>query len=161
MVAGRAETQDALRRTAWAVVLSICPFGLNAQSPTTTATSAPDRLPRFVSGGYLDLYPAAAQRLNQQGAVDLEFRIDASGHAQEVKELYSAYPSLAATARRMLTGGTFQVPPDWSSSSSASVRFVTEYQFVLVAPPAHCPAPEAAARVAGAHVAVICADQLR
>jgi len=122
--------------------------------PLESAASAPGKMPRFVAAGDALWYPAVAQRLGEQGPVDIEFSVDGLGRVQNLNVAYEAAHDLRAPAERFFHNGVFRVPPDWEATGSDKQRFAAEFQFVLVGPGQSCPRAQPA-RVADAPVVVV------
>lgn len=104
------------------------------------------------------LYPPRAQRLGEQGEVDMEFRIDRGGHPRDVRETYAATRDLGAAAERQIRTLRFDVPRDWAESGSDNRIIQAEFQFSL-----RCRADSPAIyppRVVGASVISVCAQLL-
>jgi hypothetical protein len=55
------------------------------RSAESHSASVPGAMPRFVSGGHEEYYPASSSRRREQGIVDLEFSIDGQGHVSAVE----------------------------------------------------------------------------
>lgn len=125
------------------------------QPAPESAATAPGKMPRFVSAGTADWYPAPARRLGEQGSVDVEFSVDGRGHVQDLKETYAVASAFRAPAEQYLRYGVFRVPPDWEATGSHKQRFTAEFQFVLASAGQACSGKQTP-RVADAYVVVIC-----
>lgn len=130
-------------------------FGPIRRTQTEPAASKAGDMPRFVSGGNQDFYPAKAKRLNEQGVVGVVFNIDGTGRVQRIKQLYADAPDLAAGAGDFLVDGVFRVPSNWEETAYDKQRFFMEFQFSIVAPGVACPQGKAP-RESSAKVVTIC-----
>jgi hypothetical protein len=130
------------------------------RSAESHPASVPGAMPRFVSGGHADYYPASSKGRDEQGIVDLEFNIDGQGHVFEVKQTFAVSRGLGDSAASQLRDGIFRVPADWVQTGSDKLRFAIEYQFKLLGHGSQCPAPEDAPRITGAKVVAICSALL-
>lgn len=81
-----------------------------------------------------DYYPAAAKRAGKEGRVLLEFRIAASGKAEEVMVLQADEGELfSAKAIQLVQGAKFAVDKDaWEKSGNATHRFRFGVTFELM-----------------------------
>jgi TonB family protein len=110
---------------------------------------------RMRTARWRDFYPEPARRLHEQGEVDLEFRIDARGHAQDISETYAAAPDLGKSAQELIRTAVFDVPSDWVQRESNPLRM--EVQFVLNCH-GNCSYPP---RIAGTQVMTVAAQFIR
>lgn len=101
-----------------------------------------------------DYYPAAAKRRGETGIVNFEFSIDGTGHARDVRQIYSATGDLGASARSLLTDVQFHLPPDWESKGYQKLRFTFEVHYALWA--SGHPCEQLPLRVPDAQLLVIC-----
>ena len=116
-------------------------------------------MPSYQVNFDVDLYPATAKRLNEQGIAGIEFSINGKGHAQDIRELYATAADLGKGAQAVLGASTFKVLPDWAQKGYQSVRFSMEFQYSLVDKPP-CPG-QAPPRLQTAEVVAICASKLK
>jgi hypothetical protein len=108
----------------------------------------------------MDLYPAPARRLNEEGVVDVEYSIDGNGHARDVKQLYASSPHLGTHLPEYLKSAAFRVPTTWEQTGSQNERYTMEFQFAL-SPPQGCSATSLAApRIPEATVIAVCSSRL-
>jgi hypothetical protein len=116
-----------------------------------------DRIPRFVPGDFIPLYPPSSIRRREQGAVDVEFSIDGQGRATGLKQVKAAYSDLGERLPEYFKQGVFKVPRDWEQTGSDKRRFTREFLFTLAPPGSACPASRAPADVPNApDVTYIC-----
>jgi hypothetical protein len=115
-----------------------------------------DKMPRFVFATGSDLYPPISIRLREQGAVDFEFSIDASGRIKDLTERYAAGKHLDQFIPDVLHKGIFRVPKDWEQMGSDRRRFIIEFQFSLTRRGSHCDPNQAPPHIPGAEVIRVC-----
>jgi len=121
--------------------------------PELVATN-PDKMPRFLSGPIH--YPDIALARRHHGVIDLAFRIDELGHAQDIKQIFGEYSELAEMSASSLKGGRFKVPSDWNTTKSPEKTFTIEFQYSIADNGSHSECPKAEPRIKGAEVDVIC-----
>ena len=100
-----------------------------------------------------DFYPQSAARRLLQGAVGIEFQIDAQGRAQNLQQTYADNSEFAEKTQAFLKSGQFKVSDDWGQTSGPDLRFVVEVQFSL-ARGSDC--EKKPPRVADTEVLVVC-----
>lgn len=126
--------------------------------PEWTAAEHPDRVPRFVPGEFMPLYPEPSRRRREQGAVDVEFSIDGHGRATDLKQVKATYSDLGERLPEYFKQGVFRVPRDWEQTGSDKRRFAKEFLFTLAQPSSACPASRAPVNIPNApDVTYICA----
>lgn len=113
--------------------------------PEWLAAEHPDRIPRFVPGEFVSLYPPPSIRRGEQGAIDVEFSIDDRGRATGLKLVKSAYSDLGERLPEYFEQRVFKVPRDWEQTGSDRRRFTKEFLFTLAPPGSACPASRAPA----------------
>lgn len=117
----------------------------NRSNDASEAGSEPgrsgSRLPRFISSGVDYLYSAQAQRLGEEGDVDVAFNIDRQGHVQELRQFFASAPHLGERIPRFLHNGVFKVGPNWHASGGDQRRYRMEFQFSLRCPAVSKPSP--------------------
>jgi hypothetical protein len=91
--------------------------------PEWTAAEHPDRVPRFVRGELIPLYPDSSRRRREQGAVEVEFSIDGRGRVTDLKQVKAAYRDLGERLPEYFDQGLFRVPRDWVETGSDKRRF--------------------------------------
>lgn len=113
----------------------------DASEPGSKPDRSGSRLPRFTSSGVDFLYSARAQRLGEEGDVDVAFNIDQRGHVQDLRQFFSSAPHLGERIPRFLRNGVFKVGPDWHASGGDQRRYRMEFQFSLRCPVVSRPTP--------------------
>ena len=127
--------------------------------PASADKPAPVKQPRMIAPP-TDLYPAVARRLGEEGIVDVEYSIDATGHARDVREVYASAPHLADHIPGYLQSAVFRVPANWEQTGSQNARYTFEFRFAL-SPPQGCSALSGAEpRLPGATVISVCGSRL-
>lgn len=108
---------------------------------------APGEMPRFLPESSMDPpYPEGEWAAGEQGVVDVEFRIDGRGVAQDVKVTNDAARDFSKVVVSTLRSGGFKIPPGWEQSAASKERFTMEFRFQLGCP-ATFPLPKAPRQV--------------
>jgi len=110
-------------------------------------------LPDFVASSD-DFYPESAARRLLQGAVGIEFQIDAKGHVQQLQPTYTDNADFSAKAQEYLKQGRFRTVDGWEQAGGPEIKFVVEIQFSIVRDGATC--DKKPPRVADTEVLVVC-----
>jgi hypothetical protein len=127
--------------------------------PITLADAKSGKTPRFVAGPVdFELYPAAAKRRGEHGAVDFEFTIDGRGHVRDIKQTYSAGSDLGKDIPHYLENGVFRVPVGWAQAGLENQHYKFEVQYSFIRHGAPC-TEQKPARAVGAEAIAICADR--
>jgi hypothetical protein len=138
--------------------MQFIPVDLSSLPVPELVASSPTKMPRFLPGEGA-FYPDYARRYRRQGVVDLSFRIDELGHAQDIKQLFAAFPELGASSLSHLKSGRFKVPADWVTTNSEAKIFTIEFQYMIVdRPSAVC--SKADPKIEGAEAVGICANAI-
>jgi TonB family protein len=118
------------------------------------AQATPPGLPRGRLDSKQEFYPPDALRREEQGDVDLEFRIDGHGQVRDIRKTYAATRDLAASAQEMIQRTGFDVPNDWEQRGADKQVFTVEVQYNVRC---HGPGLRYPPRVVEAEVIYICA----
>jgi hypothetical protein len=105
-------------------------------------------------------YPMRAKARSEQGAVDVEFSLDARGHPRDLRTTYADADALSTPTSDFLSSLVFRVPADWETSGAAMQRFTFEAQYSLVTRGQPCPPPAAPTRIAGATLVLVCGTEI-
>jgi hypothetical protein len=111
------------------------------------------QLPDFVASPG-NFYPESAARRLLQGAVGIEFQIDAEGHVQALQPRYTDNPDFAEKAQEYLKQGRFRTVDGWEQGGGPELTFVVEVQFSVVRDGPIC--EKKPPRVADIEVLVVC-----
>jgi len=147
-------TSSFLRRmaTLW-ITLAVSVASASDPAPAVPAAAALYQLPDFdASPG--DFYPEFASRRLLQGAVGIEFQIDAEGHVQALQPTYGDNPDFAEKAQEFLKKGRFRPVAGWEQAGGPEIKFVVEVQFSMVRDGYTC--DKKPPRVADTEVLVVC-----
>jgi hypothetical protein len=135
-------------------------------SGVAASDSGPD--PELPAGAFLlpdfvaspdDFYPESASRRLLQGAVGIEFQIDAEGHVQALRPTYTDNPDFAEKAQEYLKKGRFKTVDGWEQAGGPDLKFVVEVQFSVVRDGPIC--EKKPPRVADTEVLVVCKQLVR
>lgn len=127
--------------------------GVSASDAEVPAGAPLLQLPDFVASPG-DFYPESAARRLLQGAVGIEFQIDAQGHVEALQPTYTDHPDFSEKAQEFLKIGRFRTSDDWEQAGGPGLRFVVEVQFSVARNGAAC--EKKPPRVADTEVLVVC-----
>jgi hypothetical protein len=135
--------------------MALAVSGVSASDPDPAVPAAAPlyQLPHFdASPG--DFYPDSAARRLLQGAVGIEFQIDAEGHVQNLQQTYTNYPDFSEKAQEYLKKGQFRTVEGWEQAGGPELKFVVEVQFSVVREGTTC--DKKPPRVADIEVLAVC-----
>jgi hypothetical protein len=130
------------------------PIDLSKVPVAESVAANPDKMPRFLSGPLH--FPDSALARRHQGVVDLGFRIDELGRAQDIQQIFGEYSELIDMSVSSLKGGRFKVPSDWNTTKSPERTFTIEFQYLTADSGSHAGCLAADPRIKGAEVVLIC-----
>jgi hypothetical protein len=135
------------------IALGVSGVSASDSGPEASADASLYQLPDFVASPG-DFYPASAGRRLLQGAVGIEFQIDAEGRVQALQPRYTDNPDFAEKAQEYLKQGRFQTVDSWEQAGGPDLRFFVEVQFSVVRDGLIC--DKKPPRVADTEVLVVC-----
>jgi len=135
------------------MALGVSGVSASDSDPEVPAGAPPYQLPDFVASPG-DFYPESAARRLLQGAVGIEFQIDAEGHVQELQPTYTDNPDFSEKAQEYLKKGRFRTVDGWEQAGGPELKFVVEVQFSVVRDGSTC--EKKPPRVADTEVLVVC-----
>ncbi len=135
------------------IALGVSGVSASDSGPEGSAGAPVYQLPDFeASPG--NFYPESAARRLLQGAVGIEFQIDAEGRVQALQPRYTDNPDFAEKAQEYLKQGRFQTVDGWEQAGGPDLKFVVEVQFSVVRDGPTC--EKKPPRVADTDVLVVC-----
>jgi TonB family protein len=135
------------------MTLAVTAVSASDSDPQVPAEAPLYQLPHFeASAG--DFYPDSAARRLLQGAVRIEFQIDAEGHVQNLQPTDTDNPDFSEKAQEYLKKGRFQTVDGWEQAGGPELKFVVEVQFSVVREGSIC--EKKPPRVADTEVLPVC-----
>jgi len=135
------------------ITLALSGVSASESDPVVPAGASLYQLPDFEAAAG-DFYPQSAARRLLQGAVGIEFQIDAKGQVQNLQPTYTDNADFSEKAQEYLKQGRFRTVAGWEQAGGSEIKFVVEIQFSVVRDGSIC--EKKPPRVADTEVLVVC-----